>query len=81
MLILPKAIYILNIIPIIIPMVYFTELKEIFQIFMLNHERPQIVTTILRKNKIERIMIPNIKLCNYLTIVIKTLKPMYRSME
>ena len=58
--ILAKAIYRFNAIPIKIPMTYFTELEKIFQKIYIEL---QIATAILRKkNKIGRIMLPNIKL-------------------
>ena len=59
-----------NAIPIKIPMTYIRELKQILQKFMWNHKRPT-VTVILRKNKIGRIMLPNIKLY-YKGVLIKT---------
>ena len=56
----PKAIYRFNAIPIKRPMVYFTELEQIFQNTW-NHQRPQITTAIMRK-KVDRIMLYDIKL-------------------
>ena len=55
-----------------IPMVYCTELEQIFQKFMWNHKRPHKGTANLRKkNKVGGIMLPNIKL-HFKAIVIKT---------
>ena len=70
--ILPKAIYKFNTIPIKIPMLYFTKLEQIFQVFPWNHKRLQLAIPMLRKNnKFRGIMLPDIKLY-YKSIMIKT---------
>ena len=61
--ILPKATCRFNVIPKKIPIMYFTDLEQLFQKLLWKHKRPHITTAILRKkNKIGGITVPNIKL-------------------